>query len=806
MPGSAAAAMAMKRKRNAEKNKDKDAGPRAAPVLEEEKSEEQAEKEMQKALAAKAKSKKNALKFMQEMAMYIFWVLCFTGTIYMTREGTQSYQFANLFQSWLIDNDGWLDSLKTVDDFWSFTRSGVSKVLGDDLYKVIGDDFGSSRAGSFLYGNRRIGQLRLRQVRVPSQQCSKTFLQNILGPSDPEYATIRCYPEFSSSLNLETKFTKESQGNDFIPDLEKMPWFKFHGKKEINEMSEFGGMFETYPGDGYVLDIDKTSTDSSGNLILTIIPVDPPRKPMNVTLNEVINSKWIDVKTRAVFFDFTFFNPNINLFLVVRITVEFLPSGIVALYPTFRIVNPFRFKMGTLKDMITMGMFGVSGGLALFYMQEEYRMLVKGPSKYIKSAWSMMAFINVNLMGLVVYFYLTNYMQTTNIFGDKEGEVYQGDLQRLGFSLDQEKNFEGLVVIIMWLRLYKYCSISRSLSTLTRTIGKSVSKLIQIVFLILLPLLGFMCGMLLILGTNTFNFSSFQNSAYTLFRALLGDFDYSEWASNRYLGPMCLVVWVLFTSVLILNIIVAVLCDAYAAVTIENEEFEAKGIKSVMDIFIESGLLGGRMSKMLNKKAGQAQDMEAALAAIDADGDGMTDLGELEAWMKATGAESILGMSAMEVMARYDSDGSGQLDDDEMQEIKDWVAREREAAEAAALRDATAVTDMDYDNDKKSGAIDAKAVMAMVQQSGGGMSLAMEEKILNIENNVMDIKEKMIKLLAKIDSMSTMGVAMGGGAAGDAAAARLPGATGAGSPAKQTNLKQEGGKLVASKLLVQEEG
>ena len=31
--------------------------------------------------------------------------------------------------------------------------------------------------------------------------------------------------------------------------------------------------------------------------------------------------------------------------------------------------------------------------------------------------------------------------------------------------------------------------------------------------------------------------------------------------------------------------------------------------------------------------------------------------------------------------------------------------------------------------------------MAMVQQSGGGMSLAMEEKILNIENNVMDIKE-----------------------------------------------------------------
>jgi len=66
----------------------------------------------------------------------------------------------------------------------------------------------------------------------------------------------------------------------------------------------------------------------------------------------------------------------------------------------------------------------------------------------------------------------------------------------------------------------------------------------------------------------------------------------AQWASNRYLGPTMLVTWVLFTSVLILNIIVAVLCDAFAAVTIENEEFDEKGIKSVVDIFIESGLLG----------------------------------------------------------------------------------------------------------------------------------------------------------------------------------------------------------------------
>jgi hypothetical protein len=51
------------------------------------------------------------------------------------------------------------------------------------------------------------------------------------------------------------------------------------------------------------------------------------------------------------------------------------------------------------------------------------------------------------------------------------------------------------------------------------------------------------------------------------------------------------------------------------------------------------------------------------------------------------------------------------------------------------------IVSADRENAEQMQAIDAKAVMALVQQSGGGMSLAMEEKILNIENNVMDIKE-----------------------------------------------------------------
>jgi len=57
--------------------------------------------------------------------------------------------------------------------------------------------------------------------------------------------------------------------------------------------------------------------------------------------------------------------------------------------------------------------------------------------------------------------------------------------------------------------------------------------------------------------------------------------------------------------------------------------------------------------------------------------DGMIDLKELEAWMKVHHAEHILNMTPEQIMSKYDADGSGQLDREEMEEIAEWVAREQ---------------------------------------------------------------------------------------------------------------------------------
>ncbi|KAJ1474296.1 hypothetical protein T484DRAFT_1832934, partial [Baffinella frigidus] len=49
--------------------------------------------------------------------------------------------------------------------------------------------------------------------------------------------------------------------------------------------------------------------------------------------------KGFDLKTRALFVDFAFYNPNVDLFLITRVLVEFLPSGIVKASSTYRVLQ-----------------------------------------------------------------------------------------------------------------------------------------------------------------------------------------------------------------------------------------------------------------------------------------------------------------------------------------------------------------------------------------------------------------------------------------------------------------------------------
>lgn len=54
-------------------------------------------------------------------------------------------------------------------------------------------------------------------------------------------------------------------------------------------------------------------------------------------IDELKENNWIDELTRAVFFEFTVFNPNVNLFSSATLIVEFLNIGSAVTYESIAV-------------------------------------------------------------------------------------------------------------------------------------------------------------------------------------------------------------------------------------------------------------------------------------------------------------------------------------------------------------------------------------------------------------------------------------------------------------------------------------
>lgn len=85
------------------------------------------------------------------------------------------------------------------------------------------------------------------------------------------------------------------------------PWVYQSAYKLLN--APFMGTVNTYKGGGYVVNFERNM-----------------RRTHNL-LKELQDQNWLDLRTRAVFVEFTVYNPNVNLFAAMTMLTEFVPTG-----------------------------------------------------------------------------------------------------------------------------------------------------------------------------------------------------------------------------------------------------------------------------------------------------------------------------------------------------------------------------------------------------------------------------------------------------------------------------------------------
>jgi polycystin 2 len=571
---------------------------------------------------------------LRELIIYLVFiaVLCCV-TFGMTSQTMYYYTkvMTELFlDSSFKDTGNTFRGMTTMQDWFRFAEGP----LMDGLYwETWYNDRNVSQdeLGYIFYENKLLGVPRMRQLKVRNDSCTvhDDFKEQIKA----------CYDSYGEAIEEKNPFGK----------MNGSAW-TYQTEEELDGSGHWGQL-ATYAGSGYVQDLDTTKAAS-----LAII-------------NDLKNNLWLDRGTRAVFVDFSVYNANINLFCVVRLLVEFPATGGAIPSWTFRTVKLLRYV--NAMDYFVMACEMIFMLFIIYYMVEEGIEIKKHKLSYFKGVWNCMDIFIIVVAWCCAAFSLYRLMSVSSLLETLlENPNKYPDFEFLSYCEVMYSSTVAIMVFFAWVKVFKYISFNKTMTQLSSTLAACAKDLAGFAVMFFIIFLAFAQLGYLIFGTQVQDFSSFGTSIFTLFRIILGDFDFHALEeANRVLGPAYFILYVFFVFFVLINMFLAIINDTYSEVKadLENQKNEFE-----MGDYFKKGY--NKMLDKLNVKRDKIVDIQKALASADLNNDKHVDFDEWRQNLKTRGyAEAEIEA----VFAKYDLDGDRVLDDEEVKKMQQDLVDQR---------------------------------------------------------------------------------------------------------------------------------
>ncbi len=314
------------------------------------------------------------------------------------------------------------------------------------------------------------------------------------------------------------------------------------------------GQHGVYAGGGYVAELKGSLTD-----LYNIV-------------DDLENQGWIDKYTRAVFVEFSIYNPSNNLFGIVILLAEFLPSGGITM--TYRIdaVNLIQYTTGAMLFQLVCQFIFVC--FIIFFLVKEYRKLRKEKKEYFKEFWN---WVEILILGLsvaatVIFVYrMLIAKQLTAKFKDTHGNSYI-NFQRVGSWNELLTIMVGWLVYLSTLKFLKLLRFNRRMLVLGATLRNAATGLSMFFIMFMIVFLSFTQVFYGTLGNMLKEYSSMIIAAETLLSTMLGKFDFRALQVTRpLLGPLLFILYVCTTTFLLINMFVSIINESFGAVRADVE-------------------------------------------------------------------------------------------------------------------------------------------------------------------------------------------------------------------------------------------
>lgn len=303
--------------------------------------------------------------------------------------------------------------------------------------------------------------------------------------------------------------------------------------------------YSTYFGGGYVYEM----RGSRSQIIA------------NISLLQKLD--WIDRQTRAIFIEFTTYNPNIDMFSYSTIIFEFLPSGNILKSYKFMPLNLF----GDIReDVIVFKMifYFIYLIYIIFCIVRELKLIYKRKEQYILNVWSWNEWliIGFSLASFVFTIYRIQKAYQIMDFFKKNGGYGYIKLQYASIWNEKLDICLAFCCFFGTLKFFKLLRFYPRIGLLVDTLRGCARELFSFSVVFLIVWISFVQCFYILLNERLESFSSFLNSLTTCFQIIMGKFD-SNSITNDKLSSVIYVMYHVVILFFLLNIFVAIIIEAF---------------------------------------------------------------------------------------------------------------------------------------------------------------------------------------------------------------------------------------------------
>lgn len=285
--------------------------------------------------------------------------------------------------------------------------------------------------------------------------------------------------------------------------------------------------------------------------------------------------------------------------------------------------------------------------------------------KYFKEVWNVLDVVILLICYICIGFNIYRIIEVNNVLDSLLNNTNQfPEFDSLSYWQSQFNNAIAITAFLSWIKFFKYISFNKTMTQLSSTLGRCAKDIAGFAVMFYIVFFAYAQLGFLLFGAIVSDYSTFTNTFFTLFRIILGDFDFTSLESaSRYLGPIYFLTYVFFVFFVLLNMFLAIINDTYSDVKSDiadqKSDFE-------LGQYFKRGY-----DKILTKmhiKKDKIADIQKALEVADADGNSNLNFDEWRAELRKRGYADA---EIEAYFSKYDKDGNRNLTEEEQKNMRD---------------------------------------------------------------------------------------------------------------------------------------